>query len=77
MNCCTWGMDEKDVIIGGLTAQVQALASHIGPAQHRIVVITPGIRKRAAQALAEVKRRIDPNHISIVLDSDEQVFRFG
>jgi F420-0:gamma-glutamyl ligase-like protein len=46
-------------------------------AARRLVVIAPGLSESVARALADVWRRLGPDAVQIVLDSDPEVCRLG
>jgi hypothetical protein len=54
-----------------------AIAVAIRAAQHSVCYAAPGIQQEAANAIADVARKIGPDLITVCLDFDERVMRMG
>jgi hypothetical protein len=53
------------------------LIEAIDLAEHRVVMIAPGVWPPLAKAIASAWRRLGPNQVSVILDIDPEICRFG
>jgi ribosome-associated translation inhibitor RaiA len=55
----------------------QHLIDAIKAAKHRVVFVAPGIWLEVAESLSDTWKRLGPDQVSIILDIDAEVCRFG
>lgn len=53
------------------------LIAEIGKAEHRLVLVAPGVTKPVADALAKSWQQLGSHAVSVILDVDPEVCRLG